>query len=42
MYTHKIDFGGTTYEFTSRANARAFASAHRHLFGDKMRVTPIR
>ena len=40
--THCIEFGGTTYEFTSRANAIAFARSHRLLFGYRMRVTPIR
>lgn len=39
--THQIDFGGTTYQFASRANALAFARSHRLLFGSQMRVTKI-
>lgn len=40
--THRIDFGGHVYEFTSAARAREFALSHRLLFGDRMRVTRIR
>ena len=42
MYTHQILFGGETFLCTSRSAAVAFASAHRQLFGDRMRITAIR